>query len=485
MTGEVFIDRLNSRSRLYGGGRVLSTDHCIALRVDPAYAARFETQVSLIVAANLLSRMTTNLAFDIPDVPLHKALPWQNKTLAQLIRYEVCLNRPDQHYQFRTPDKNDYVLNIGPKGGRVNVHSSGWFAFVGTSSSPLSPNIVLNPIGACLASIMAVTLLFDTTPRPITRNYVFDAFQWRVNCEMFTEYHYTAFPALGDLWFLGIGSVGSCALYFLSLATRHYFPTLIDMDDVQIENMDRSAIFRMEHQGLDKVEAARRFLSSICIHDVRTEACSFSDSLFRQERQSGEPDIFISAANEDDVRHTIEQSMPPIQIYATTGNAWQTTLFRHIPQVDACSCCVFPPEEHVSDSICGGGEVTDRNTGKKIDASLPFLSFMAGLMAAAEILKLSISGYPFTHNKVTFRASHKKKNPNFVEQLYGKRKGCVCQYRHSDIHQTLIAGSKYAHLSGMQGKALQDMDVRTSGTTSNRDNAYSEKPARHITMLNL
>ena len=91
MTGMDFTDRLNSRSRLYGDGRVLSTDHCIALWVDPAFAARFETQISLIVAANLLSRMTTNLAFDIPDVPLHKALPWQNKTLAHFIRHEVCL----------------------------------------------------------------------------------------------------------------------------------------------------------------------------------------------------------------------------------------------------------------------------------------------------------------------------------------------------------------------------------------------------------
>ena len=256
---------------------------------------------------------------------------------------------------------------------------------------------------------MAVTLLFDTTRGLLCGITSFDAFNWRENCETFIEHPYTPFPALGDLWFLGIGSVGSCALYFLSLATRQYFPTLIDMDQVKIENMDRSAIFRMEHQGLDKVEAARAFLDSIGIAGVKTEACSFSNSRFRQERQPGEPDIFISAANEEDVRHTIEQSMPPIQIYATTGNARQTTLFRHIPLVDACSCCVFPPEKHVIESVCGGGEVTDMQTGKKIDASLPFLSFMAGLMSAAEILKLSIPGYPFTQNKVTFRASHKRR----------------------------------------------------------------------------
>ena len=469
MTGEDFANRLNSRSRLYPDGRVLSTDHCIALRVDPAYAARFETQISLIVAANLLSRMTTNLAFDIPDVPLHEALPWQNKTLAHFIRHDVCLNRPDQNYQFRPANKHDYVLNVGPDGGRINIHSSGWFAFVGNGPSPLPPNKLLNPIGASLAAIMAVTLLFDTTPLPVTRNYIFDAFYWRENCGTFIEHPYTPFPALGDLWFLGIGSVGSCALYFLSLATRQYFPTLIDMDQVKIENMDRSAIFRMEHQGLDKVEAARVFLDSINIAGVRTEACSFSNSRFRHERKPGEPDIFISAANEEDVRHTIEQSMPPIQIYATTGNAWQTTLFRHIPMVDACSCCVFPPQEHVNESVCGGGEVTDRHTGKKIDASLPFLSFMAGLMSASEILKLSIPGYPFMQNKVTFRASNKKKNPSFVGQIYRQRRGCVCQTRHSDIHQTLISGSRYAHLSG-----LQDPDNIAAEMIVNKDDDYSE-----------
>ena len=42
MTGEAFIDRLNSRSKLYGDGRVLSTDYCIALRFDPTCAASFE-----------------------------------------------------------------------------------------------------------------------------------------------------------------------------------------------------------------------------------------------------------------------------------------------------------------------------------------------------------------------------------------------------------------------------------------------------------
>lgn len=33
---------------------------------------------------------------------------------------------------------------------------------------------------------------------------------------------------------------------------------------------------------------------------------------------------------------------------------------------------------------------------EQIDAALPFLSFAAGLMAAAEMLKLALPGYPFS-----------------------------------------------------------------------------------------
>lgn len=448
MSVEEFVGRLNSRSEMYKGGRVIDAKHCIALRVHPRFATRFETQVSLIIAANLLSRMTSNIAFDISPTPIHKALPWQNRSLQQLVRQEACLNRPDQNYQFRPVQAEDYVLNIGPEGGPVNIHSSGWFASVGVSSSPLPQQESLNPIGAVLASIMAVTLLFDITPQPIERDYIFDSFDWKSDCKEFIERPYNRFSALGDLWFLGLGSVGSCTLYFLSLATRNFHPTLIDMDQVKIENLDRSAIFRAEHLGHTKVQAAESFLNSIGVNTVRTESVPFSQSRARQNRQIGEPDVFISAANEHDVRHTIELGMPPIQIYTTTGEEWQTTLLRHIPFVDPCSCCIFPPEDHQSESVCGGGEVQIKKTGEKIDAALPFLSFMAGLMTAAETLKLTISGYPFTDHKVTFWASYKKKAPRFVSQKREKRIGCLCQTRHKDIHQKLISGSKYAHLSG-------------------------------------
>jgi len=447
MTDFDFVSRLNSRSSIYPDGRVLDPTCCIVLQVAPEYVHRFETQVSLIVAANLLSRMTPNLAFDIPDVPIHCALPWKNKTLLQIVKDESCLNRPDRINEIRPARKDDYILNIGASGGNINVHGSGWYAFVGSSSSPLPQQDTLNPIGAAFAATMAVTLLFDIKPQPISYDYIFDAFKWKPANGKFYDYPYTSFPFLGSLWFIGLGSVGSCALYFLSLATRNFQPVLIDMDKVEIENMDRSAIFRAEHLGLYKVHAADIFLNSIGIEDSVKETCSFSEANIRQHRQPGEPDVFISAANEQNVRYSIEQGMPPIQVYATTGNEWQTTLLRHIPLVDACSCCIFPPEKHVTETVCGGGKVENKETGEKIDAALPFLSFMAGLMTAAEILKMPLPGYPFTSNKVTFWASPKKRSPRFVDQIFKKKNGCVCQSRHKDIHQSMIAGSKFDSLS--------------------------------------
>src|SRR3546814_7450791 len=68
----------------------------------------------------------------------------------------------------------------------------------------------------------------------------------------------------------------------------------------------------------------------------------------------------------------------------------------HVPLQGPCSLCLFPDSGPVALTACATGKVVSPVNGKRIDAALPFLSFAAGLMTAAEILKLALPGCPFS-----------------------------------------------------------------------------------------
>ncbi len=153
----------------------------------------------------------------------------------------------------------------------------------------------------------------------------------------------------------------------------------------------------------------------------------------------------IAAANEDHVRYQIEAAMPPVQIYGTTGKNWQASVFRHIPHRDPCSLCVFPDDGPRLSTACATGPMTRETNNKQIDAALPFLSFAAGLMAAAEILKLGLPGFPFTKSETQFAA---RSDTKLASVPLSARPNCMCQLgREPALHRRMIAGSRYAHLS--------------------------------------
>jgi hypothetical protein len=242
---------------------------------------------------------------------------------------------------------------------------------------------------------------------------------------------------------IGTGSVGTSVLYFLTLFTRLFGVALIDKDDVEIENLDRSPIFVATDEERAKVVATGDFLRAVGVADIRAEQASLQQSKLWQERQEGTPDVIVAAANEDHVRFQIEADMPPVQIYGTTGKNWQASMIRHVPLRESCSLCVFPDEGVAVPTTCAAGKVVHR--GKQIDAALPFLSFAAGLMAAAEIFKLGLPGFPFSKSTAQFSARADEK---LISAVLPVRSGCMCQSgRDRALHERMIRGSKYAELS--------------------------------------
>lgn len=422
----------DSRSLRYAG-RVLDPNRWVLLRADPAYASRYDGQVAIMVAANLFGRMTPAVALDIPPVPILAPLPWAGADLRSFVLEQLFAADPFGKFQHRAARDGDYVLHLGRSGAPAIVHGSGWNLYAGPAPSPLADDDTANPIGPAMAATLAGAEAFrGALSGPAT--FQLNALTWQAGIAAPGAAPLPAAPRLGVLWSVGIGSVGTAVLYFLSLATRRFSSRLFDMDDVKVHNLDRSPLFMARHAGLKKVASAAEYLTGAGVLAVDAEAVALDESATWQARPPSVPDVLISAANERNVRAVIENGFPPLQIYGTTGRNWQAAVIRHMPLEDPCSYCLFPDTAHVP-ATCATGAVPQAGSQEQVDAALPFLSFAAGAMAAAEILKRSLDGYPFAPNRVVLNTSP---NVRAVPASLSLRRDCICQRRSTLVHRQML-----------------------------------------------
>jgi molybdopterin/thiamine biosynthesis adenylyltransferase len=439
-------ERRNDRQMRYAG-RVLSIDRPIAISVEPAYASTYAGQVCTLVAANLLSRMTPVVVLDVPDVEIVAPLPWAMAGLRATALSVMIDADPHATFEMRDAREADYVLRLGREASPASVHGRGWYAFVGPGRSDIPPGSDTNPIGPGFAAIAAVARLFGLGLAPLDGPFFFNTFDWSHRPSP-SPIMSTPEINLGNLWTVGAGSVGTAALFFLTLATRQFRAVTFDMDRVKIENLDRSPIFAASDasQQRHKSEVTTDYLRRVGVADAAPETEALDLSRRWMDRAPGTPDILIAAANERDVRYVIEQSCPPLQIYGTTAANWGASVFRHIPMVEPCSCCIFPPSLEQATMRCGEGKVLTPTASREVDAAMPFLSFAAGLMAAAEVLKTSLPGFPFSPQRTAFCASPST-TPRFSSFSGATRPGCTCENRARSVHERMISGTRYAQLS--------------------------------------
>ena len=355
---------------------------------------------------------------------------------------------PYGRYEQRLAEINDLRLVLGPSGDGLVVHGSGWSAYCGMEPSPVSQSDELNPFGAAFAVIAAASRLQQDTQAATIEPVLVDTYTWRPGLLSPGAAAVSPDFELGEVWCIGVGSVGSCALFFLSLVTRAFHAVLVDRDTVEIENVRRSALFSSQDALNEnpKVEVASRWLDKAGVKEIEPHIAWLDEVPVRwRGREPGIPDILISAANERNVRSQIETGFPPVQIYGTTGRNWQATLFRHIPLSDACSLCVPGGETLRIPALCATAPPASADSNsEEDDVALPFLSYAAGLMTAAEIAKLALTGGAVTRNRVFFEP----RTSNLVRVVALSRKsGCVCERRDSTVHHGAIRGSRLAMLS--------------------------------------
>lgn len=443
MDKQQFYDQLNDRTHRYGASPLDQT-RVITITAAPAYLASYDGQVAALVACNLLGRLSPTVQIGFSDVAIHSRLPWAGGSLVGRSLDGMRAADPFGDYGARPVAAGDFRFHLGPDGHHTVVHGFGWNAYVGPGPSPLPLATSDVGVGAALAVVLGAAHLFRTRFGAMTDPIACNAWGWTNDL---TQVNFSPVGAsLGHIMTAGLGSVGSAANYFLTLATRDFRASLIDHDHIGIHNITRSPIFTDAHAKTDlaKVGAVAAFLRGAGVADVAVDPVALHQSSLWKLRQAGSTDVLISAANEFNVRYQIEMGFPPIQLYATIGRNWQATLMRHVPGGKACSLCVFPPDEKFASTTCATDRSTEPQTTvieKRIDAALPFLSFAAGLMTAAEILKLTAPGYPFSAERVMLGL---KAQLLLVGTPIPHRIGCLCESRHVGVHRAAIADSRYA-----------------------------------------
>ena len=80
-------------------GRRLDPNRWIAITAPRFHVQRYDNQVALLTAANLLGRMSPSIALSFPDAPVHPELPWANQSLHELILSQM--RAADPYGQFR------------------------------------------------------------------------------------------------------------------------------------------------------------------------------------------------------------------------------------------------------------------------------------------------------------------------------------------------------------------------------------------------
>jgi len=342
-----------------------------------------------------------------------------------------------------------YTVHLGPTGHREVVHGAGWLAYIGPSDSPLTAEDLdpYNPVGPAFSAVAAATRLFVHQFDPPDVSRVFDCYSWsdRDRPDDLREGVNPTVPSsldLGELWTVGCGSVGSAILYFLGLSGAEFSTCLFDMDQVKRLNITRSPIFTEAHVGHHKVDVVASFLSACGIQSVTAYACALDQTDVWTNRPAGTPDILIPAANERNVRPLIENAYPPIQIYGTTGSYWQATSVSHVPLRTGCSLCLFP-DGQLPAMACATDQEHAASTpdDEQMDVALPFLSVAAGLMAAADILKVAVGDYPYLGQRAMFLTWD---GPRLTTAPPYRRVGCACNGRTDETYRAVLEGSRYA-----------------------------------------
>lgn len=300
----------------------------------------------------------------------------------------------------------DAVLTIGTSSPQISpdvlINSNGWIAYIGKTETDLSTGgKKQNPIGAGVAACFGTGEIFKRLLDVEDKNrYIekvaFSSLDYSMNHTNFLNPDLPKDALLGNVQMVGVGAIGSAVIFFLCMLPIKGSFTLIDYESIDTSNLNRYMIATVDDVGTPKIKVADQYLSHHQI-DITSYECKYNE--YVKEKGAGKFDVVLPLVDNNEARHQVQMNMPLLTIYGTTGE-WALTIGWHKALQHDCLICRYPDAGSV-DERCGITTVSERTEKGSIEehpAAVSFVSALAGVLTAGELIKRSIEGYPFTKN---------------------------------------------------------------------------------------
>lgn len=340
----------------------------VSVVATPDTAGTHLGQVMILATVNLLARWARKIDVYVPN---HQLLipSLGDETLQDRVKSEVRQADPFNGLHFRSPRSDALILQVGREtpaslSPDYAVASDGWDA---VGWRPGQDNVSWSTTeehfipAAQFASCLGVAQTFKQATGQSEKKW-FEGIRWRMwNYEILPvdEGAQQSCPSissarfdLGRILQVGIGAVGSNVLYFLAQTGIEADLTAIDYDKVELENLDRSLLFGIDHvlgsgagstdSGMKKAYAAQEALVTSDRLAITPFVGSWNE--FVEKRLSAEQyDVWLALANEEGAWNSMAKNFPPLVLQSTTSHDWRITLGRHVPLLEYCLRCRFQP----------------------------------------------------------------------------------------------------------------------------------------------
>lgn len=432
---------------------------------DMGRLSTFAGQVTLLTAVNTISRFSRDIDVIIPEFDLAPEIQSQTNRLTEQCRREMQAADPYGDFNVTTDDTDwsyDAALVLGDRAAdiehTVRIDASGWLARVATNR-PIEPftSSEPNPVGPGVAASYGAAEIFKGITgdsAPSADAFTFDAYHLAYHSGFEPIDRRPSIPDridLSDVHMIGAGAVGSATLYFTRHLPLSMRLTVIDADQVDYTNLNRSPLFTA-HDAVhetSKVKVAERFLPDTiptAMHDQWYDE-------YLDEHGRGTPDVVLPLADERNVRASIQHNYPPIMLHTTTGG-WSVNVRRTIPIKEPCLLCHFPPGQFEQTNECGTGHIyrgRDDEEGQ-IQGALPFTTPMAGALLTGELIKLNQDHYPITKNNVLVALE----SPGSLQSNWNHEPDCgFCSELDEELYRSLLQGTKFANLGDSNSAAIE------------------------------
>ncbi len=393
---------------------------CITLGIDAEAATSYEGQLAFLTLANLNARWCRQIQFVAPDIEVLPALSSMGTGALGSCCVAIA-SRIDPFGSYGlAPLNTPSIVEVGRGGAGFSVYGSGWIAAAGESATrlALSPGSG-NPLGPMFAACLGTAHAMQTS---LGRGRIVGDTTlslWTLDRRDHQDGPTLVPTALGKVLLPGLGAVGSgIAALFPLMPFEFEKLVLLDHDRVDYSNLNRVPLFFAEDVGEHKVSVVERFLIANGVN------CESRISLFDDSKEfASDYDLVIPAANEHGFRWKLQEQVPPVMAYGSTGPVWDAYMGRHVPFRDDCLACRFPAPKARTE--CSLGSLTDEpviDGALPETGALPFLSLASSIMAVAELAKLGYEGSLHEINYATI--SFDCEAPRFMGQRMTRRLDC-------------------------------------------------------------